>query len=752
VGRNLHGETEGIGGRPVVYYIAMVVLLVGQTASIIQGAAGRTGYLIMEIVTLSLFVLLVGAALARWLRLPTAMIAMVYVSVANIVFSIHYFGYGGRGSSETLLLFSMILLSYTTLSGLVMGKYNAIILALLTLANAVAATALHGAAYVGQNLPVFATIILGNAAVVFVLRRSQESLMVTLRNANAALSEQTRELERVRSLAEMKRDQTEARYQAIVQDQTDLICRFDPDGTISFANNAFCSYFKCPEREMAADKRDFIATITGKSNGDPQLRTLLFSVPHGEEVATAEQCVQHLEGEQRWVRWISRPILDEMGTLVEYQAVGSDVTDMRKAYDELAQAKERADTANKAKSAFLANISHEIRNPLNGITGLAELLVEADDETRIEYAAQIRESARTVTELISEILDVSRVEAGRTTLRRRPVRIDQLITTTAALFRPEAEAKGLELSVRVVPDLPLLLVDPLRIRQMLYNLVGNAIKYTPSGSVTIEVTVDDGGHAGSPGAPKAGDDGSTWVPSHAQGTEPVGRRHRLAISIHDTGVGIPEKDQHQLFETFTRGSETHHYDTPGVGLGLAITRRLAELMEGSVSFSSREGVGSTFRVHLPCTEAPATPSDESLRAESSSNEPVLHPTGLTPRRIIIGEDNDVNRRIMKRRLELAGHTVTAVAHGGAVLEALERGAADVILVDVRMPVCDGVETTRRIRSRDDEMADIPVVAVTGFASAEEESDFLSAGITRVVSKPIEYEELFRVIESVTRDS
>jgi CheY-like chemotaxis protein len=176
-------------------------------------------------------------------------------------------------------------------------------------------------------------------------------------------------------------------------------------------------------------------------------------------------------------------------------------------------------------------------------------------------------------------------------------------------------------------------------------------------------------------------------------------------------------------------------------------------MDGRVSFSSREGVGSTFSVHLECVPAPA--GDPPSGAPGSGLEPLedlLRPVGLTPRRIIIGEDNAVNRNIISRRLELAGHTVVAVEHGGRVLEELDRADVDVVLLDVRMPVCDGVETTRRIRARKDDKATVPVVAVTGFATAEEESEFLSAGISRVVSKPIDYLELFSVIESVTAES
>ena len=215
---------EGVGTRPAVYYIAMAVLLAGQSASLLQ-RPDDIGYLTMEYVTLAVFGLLIVSAVVRWLRFRQAMILMIYVSVANIVLSIHMFHYGGTGSSETLLLFSMIMLSYTTLSGLVMGRYNTVVLALVTVTNAVAAVILEGAVFARDNLPVFVTLILGNAAVVVVFSRSQESLMASLRHANQALSRQTRELDRVRKLAEVKRTQTEARYRAIVEDQTDLICR-----------------------------------------------------------------------------------------------------------------------------------------------------------------------------------------------------------------------------------------------------------------------------------------------------------------------------------------------------------------------------------------------------------------------------------------------------------------------------------------------------------------------------------------------
>ena len=698
-------DPEGVGARPAVYYISMAVLFAGQSASLLQRPEDL-GYLTMECVTLGLFGLLIVAAIVRWLELRQAMILMIYSSVANIILSVHMFDYGGTGSSETLLLFSMIMLSYTTLSGLVMGRYNTIVLALVTIANAVAAVLLEGAVFARDNFPVFVTLIVGNAAVVVVFSRSQESLMTSLRHANQALSRQTRELERVRKLAEVKRTQTEARYQAIVQDQTDLICRFFLDGRISFANDAFCRYFDCGD----AVNQDFFAIVTGSPDLGPPLRAQLLALPPGQSVSVAEQSVEHLASGRHWLRWINRPINDDAGRLVEYQVVGSDITDMRLAYEQLAEEKDTIENARGSRRIGL------------GITGLAELLSVSDADTSAEYVAQIRQSAKTLTELISEILDVSRIEAGRTTLRYRVTRLEELIETTASLYRPEARQRGLQLNVSPLPDLPPLLIDPLRVRQTLYNLIGNALKYTPSGSISLEVS--------------------------ARPVADSEDQYDVDIHVHDTGVGIPERDQSRLFETFTRGTDSRHYDTPGVGLGLAITRRLVELMGGTVSFSSREGVGSTFSVHLQCRVADAADAaggePQSVDAEHS-----LSPEGNSPRRVVVGEDNEVNRKIISRRLELAGHTVTAVEHGGLVIEALEKSGADVIVIDVRMPVVDGVETTRRIRAREDALAHVPIVAVTGFASTDEETELLNSGITRVVSKPIDYDELFRVIEIVT---
>ncbi len=390
----------------------------------------------------------------------------------------------------------------------------------------------------------------------------------------------------------------------------------------------------------------------------------------------------------------------------------------RQLSEELRVARDCAVEASRAKSEFLANMSHEIRTPMNGIIGMQALALAAtgpEDGTGYLEAAQ--NSAYSLLAILNDILDVSKIEAGKMEIHRSHFSLRGAVEEVLQLVRPRAMEKGLELIPEIAATTPdELVADALRIRQVLTNLLGNAVKFTDRGKVELRVDA----------SPASAD------------------RLLLNFTVRDTGIGIRAEHRDLIFEAFRQADSSTTRQYGGTGLGLTISARLVAMMGGTISVESTLGDGSEFRFSVPCRLA--------VREVAAPAAPAASVPGNGPARrlrILLAEDNAVNQRLAKRLLEKRGHEVTIVGDGRLAVEAAAKAPAfDVILMDIQMPTMDGLEATRVIRRFDDpQLRSVPILAMTAFAMKADQERCMAAGMNGHLAKPIDPSELHRTVES-----
>ena len=418
-------------------------------------------------------------------------------------------------------------------------------------------------------------------------------------------------------------------------------------------------------------------------------------------------------------------VRDESGKLIEAGGMIQDITERKLIDAELLRVKDSAEAANRAKSEFLANMSHELRTPMTAILGFADMMLQAGEHAPDykECVQVIRRNSHHLLELINEILDLSKIEAGEMTVENIRCDLPELLSDVATLMRSRATEKALQFKVSIAGPVPRYIqTDPLRLRQILVNLLGNAIKFTAAG--LIEMIVNCKASA---------------------------RSSILQIQVCDTGIGMNEDQLKRVFQPFAQGEESTTRKFGGTGLGLAISRRLARLLKGDVTVTSTVGRGSIFKVEIDSGEQHEAdtfseicnlPIDDAAD-QPQATEPAIHA------RILLAEDGRDNQRLLSTHLKMVGADVVIAENGQIAVDLVSAGHFDLILMDMQMPVMDGYTATAQLRKQN---VTTPIIALTAYAMSDDRNKCLASGCTDYLTKPVQRETLLKVIRHHLGDS
>ncbi len=531
-----------------------------------------------------------------------------------------------------------------------------------------------------------------------------------VKQAQAAVAEMNVQLEQ--KVAERTRElsASEASIRAFIENSGQGFWQLGPDRLTIQANPALCGMLGYRLEEMLGrspleftdqENRPIFAYQMGRIEGTQH--------------RTYEICLQHKNGQLVPVMFHATTIRDEHGMVSSSFAFITDLTRQKEVEQEIRLARDAAESANRAKTQFLANISHEVRTPLNGIMGMSHLLhmTPLGDEQQ-DYLRHLDDSAQSLLAVINDLLDLTRIEAGGFGLDQADFHPGELVSDVLRIHQPVAQRKGIKLVAELSPDLPATLRGvPSRLKQVLHNLVGNAVKFTDQGQIVLQLAP-----CGEPGKPQ-----------------------QICFSVRDTGIGMAPETLSRIFAPFTQADEGISRRYGGTGLGLAICQRLTSLMGGTIQVESFPGKGSCFKVILPIK----LPLEIPVKPETTARQAVVR--DLSSLHVLLAEDQPVGQLYATRLLERLGHRVTAVSDGKAALEAWEQEGYDLILMDVQMPGMDGIAATSAIRMRE-KWTDsyTPIIALTAHALTGDRDKLMEYGFDGYVPKPIDVAGLLYEIQ------
>ena len=511
---------------------------------------------------------------------------------------------------------------------------------------------------------------------------------------------------------------SETRFRTLAMNAPVGIFRMDAQKRCLFVNDRWSEISLLPAHQAAgfgwvnvvhpddrdAVLRDIDAAILAKREVSKEFR---YSLPSGAE---------------RWVHMRMVGIRNAMNEVVQYVGTVIDLTERKLVEESLVSAKEAAEDATRSKSEFLANMSHEIRTPMNGVIGMTELALQTElTVEQREYIATARDSAESLLTIINDILDFSKIEARKLELEVVPFSVRTMVTKAVNTLALRASDKGLTLRHEIEADVPDYVEgDPVRLQQVIVNLLNNAVKFTEHGSVALNVAVK-------------------------QVNE---ERVALAFSVRDTGIGISLEQQANIFKAFTQADGATTRKFGGTGLGLTISSQLVQMMNGAIEVESVVGRGSNF--YFVVTFALAKQSQIEAQEASPANDVLRVGKPSRQLTLLVAEDNVINRRLAIRLLEKAGHTVVAVENGALALAAVEQSQFDCVLMDVQMPEMDGLASTQAIRAREKlRGGHIPIIALTAQAMLGDRERCFEAGMDAYVSKPLDAASLYDAIYRIT---
>jgi PAS domain S-box-containing protein len=516
---------------------------------------------------------------------------------------------------------------------------------------------------------------------------------------------------------------SQAEYRSVIEDQTELICRFRADGTYTFVNTAYCRYFKCFPDDLIGQK--FWAFLPEYQHAASQ--AFLASITPEHPVASIEHEVVGPDGESRWQHWTDRGYFDEHGRIMEYQAVGRDITDLKRAAEEHRMLESQMRVADalkevdRRKDEFLAMLAHELRNPLAPIVTAAEIIrMTGPADPTINWAGDvIARQAAQLKRLVDDLLDVSRITLGKITLNVAALDLGPIVAQAVEATQPLFTARGHQLSI----DVPDASVHPLPIRgdaarlaQIISNLLNNAAKFTRDGGrIALKV-----------------------------------RRvnSQVLVSVADNGIGIPAHMLERVFEMFMQLDGPGDHPRDGLGIGLALVKRLVEMHDGNIEArSDGPGRGSEFIVRLP------------LIVERAAGDPARGPAagvrgaarGARPERVLVVDDNVDAAESLSRMLRLREHEVLVAHDGLAALAVAESMHPDIVLLDIGLPKLDGLEVARRLRGGSEGRRRL-LVAMTGFGQAEDRARTAAAGFDHHLTKPVDPQTLYSLMQSARSQS